>query len=138
MLKMSIILLKQTIDYTQIYSTTCLSYLQYLQVNREYLGGTTPAPPLTTCFPLTQGRDYDGGGHLQEHPESMVRLKVSDRHQVNLSFQVIKIQKLLLILNSLETLKGQCSSLSRSHVHYCGTDCRVFKQGVQNQKDFSL
>ena len=45
-------------------------------MNREYLGGTTPAPPLTTCFPLTQRRDYDSGSHLKDHPESMVSMFV--------------------------------------------------------------
>ena len=49
-----------------------------LKVNREYLGGTTPAPPLTTCFPLGQRRDYDV--HLSDHPESMVRLEKASAH----------------------------------------------------------
>ena len=81
-----------------------------MQVNREYLGGTTPAPPLTTCFPLTQRRDYDGGDHLQEHPESMVRLKVSDRHQVNSFFM------LQFIYSEKATIFCEISTLLLSYV----------------------
>ena len=74
-------------------------------MNREYLGGTTPSPPLTTCFPLTQrGRDYDYSSHLQDQPESMVRLEKTDRLDTSQAYQeamylTVGIGALLLGIN---------------------------------------
>ena len=83
------------------------------QVNREYLGGTTPAPvPLTTCFPLT--RDYE----QHQEPESRVRLEKASAQAAyqHAMYLTVGIGALLLGINVWFLL---CLLFCRSRIACC-------------------
>ena len=66
-----------------------------LQVNREYLGGTTPSPPLTTCIPLNVRQSHHES-HLKD-PDSIVRLeKASAQAYQQAMYLTVGIGALLL------------------------------------------
>ena len=64
-------------------------------MNREYLGGTTPSPPLTTCIPLNVRQSHHEG-HLKD-PDSIVRLeKASAQAYQQAMYLTVGIGALLL------------------------------------------
>lgn len=84
------------------------------QVNREYLGGgTTQTPPLTTCFPLSNHRNYD----LHQDPESRIRLEKATGHgYAEAMYLTVGIGALLLGINVWFLL---CMIFCRSKITCC-------------------